>query len=503
MQQSPANENRFVLSNYYKNQLNEIAYQGEFRAEIFATKFRFFFLGMIFIFSTLGLLSGRPVVEYYYQISSILILLCYNFIVLYSLKKSGKYLNIFKFLSSFLEISLLTFVIGYTAQAQKNPSLVYAAPMIYVFFILIALASIRNNTKAIISAVIILVVEYAFLTIYFYPDMSDLNTKLIELSSYLKPNFLEEDSTFFLVSGVPMGIFLILLYMIVTGGLILYAIKNTSRTTHEQADLIFNAEKQAILEENMHLGMELEVARQIQAMVLPRNEELKEIQVLEISARMDAAKEVGGDYYDVIHHEDGTVYIGIGDVTGHGLASGVVMLMTQSAFITTLRSKVISLRESLRSINSILFSNIHVRMNDVRNLTLSLFSYKNGVFTTAGQHESIMAYRYALKKTEIIETAENGMLVGLTESIDEFIHEKTIPLQPKDIILLYTDGATEAENPKREQFGSHRLIESLEKHAELGTTDEILDAIFKDIYVFIDGMDVYDDITIMVMRKSG
>ncbi|TGL38941.1 PP2C family protein-serine/threonine phosphatase [Leptospira perdikensis] len=501
MPQTPSNEIRFVLPEYYKKQLKEIAYQGEFRAETFATKFRFFFLGMIFIFSTLGLLSGRPVVEYYYQISAILILLSYNFFVLYTLKKSGKYLNIFKFLSSFLEISLLTFVIGYTAQAQKNPSLVYAAPMIYVFFILIALASIRNNTKTIIFAVVVLIVEYASLTIYFYPEMTDLNTKLIELSPYLKPNFLEKNSNFFLVSAIPMGIFLILMYMVVTGGLILYAIVNTSRTTHEQADLIFNTEKQAILEENMHLGMELEVARQIQAMVLPRNEELKEIKELEISARMDAANEVGGDYYDVVHHEDGTVYIGIGDVTGHGLASGVVMLMTQSAFITTLRSKVISLRESLRSLNSILFSNIHIRMNDIRNLTLSLFSYKNGVFTTVGQHETIMVYRHTLKKTEIIDTVNNGMLVGLTESIDEFIHEKPIPLESKDIILLYTDGATEAENQKREQFGSHRLIESLERHIELETTDAILDAIFKDIYVFIDGMEVYDDITIMIMRK--
>ncbi|TGK52957.1 stage II sporulation protein E [Leptospira bouyouniensis] len=503
MPQSSSNENRFVLSDYYKKQLKEIAFQGEFRAETFATKFRFFFLGFLVIFATLGLLSGRPPVEFYYQISAILVLLCYNFVVLYSLKKSGKYLNIFKFSSSFLEITLLTFVTGYTAYSQKNPSLVYAAPMIYVFFILIALASIRNNTKTIIFAVAVLLIEYASLTIYFYPEMTDLNSKLMELSQFLKPNFLEENSSFFLVSAVPMGIFLILLYMVVTGGLILYAILNTSRTTQEQADLIFNTEKQAILEENMRLGMELDVARQIQAMVLPRNEELKQIDELEISARMDSANEVGGDYYDVVHHEDGTVYIGIGDVTDHGLASGVVMLMTQSAFITTLRSKVISLRESLRSINSILFSNIHVRMNDIRNLTLSLFSYKNGVFTTAGQHETIMVYRHASRKTEIIDTVDNGMLVGLTESIDEFIHEKPIPLQPKDIILLYTDGATEAENPKREQFGSHRLIESLEKHADLPTTDEILAAIFQDIYVFIDGMDVYDDITIMIMRKRG
>lgn len=503
MPQPSPNENRFVLSDYYKRQLQEIAFQGELRAEIFATRFRFFFLGFLVIFATLGRLSGRPLIEFYFQLSAIFVLLVYNFIVFFSLKKSGGYLNIFKFLSSFLEITLLTFVTGYSAYSQKNPSLVYAAPMIYVFFILIALASIRNNTKTIIFAVIVLIIEYAALTIYFYPEMSHFNDKLIELSTYLKPDFLETNSNFFIVSAVPMGIFLILLYMLVTGGLILYAILNTSRTTQEQADLIFNTEKQAILEENMRLGMELDVARQIQAMVLPRQAELLQIQGLEIAARMDSANEVGGDYYDVVQNEDGTVYIGIGDVTDHGLASGVVMLMTQSAFITTLRSSIISLKECLRSINSILFSNIHVRMNDIRNLTLSLFSYKNGIFTTAGQHETILVYRAKEKKTEIIDTIDNGMLVGLTESIDEFIQEKQIPVEEKDIILLYTDGATEAENPKREQFGVSRLIQSLEAHAQVSNMDQLIENIFSDIYRFIDGVEVFDDITIMVMRKKG
>ncbi|WP_411823863.1 PP2C family protein-serine/threonine phosphatase [Leptospira sp. 'Mane'] len=502
MSQAPATENRFVLSDYYKTQLKEIAYQGEFRAETFATKFRFFFLGFLVIFATLGLVSGRPVIEFYFQLAAILVLLAYNFIVFYSLKKSGNYLNIFKFLSSFLEISLLTFVTGYSAYTQKNPSLVYAAPMVYVYFILIALASIRNNTKTIIFALIVLFIEYAALTIVFFPQMSQFNEKLKGMSDVFKPQFLEADGKFNLVNADPMGIFLILLYMIVTGGLILYAIVNTSRTTQEQADLISNTEKQAILEENMRLGMELDVARQIQAMVLPRTEELVQVKELEISARMDSANEVGGDYYDVIPHEDGTIYIGIGDVTDHGLASGVVMLMTQSAFITTLQAKTKSLRESLKSINSILFSNIHIRMKDIRNLTLSLFAYKDGVFTTAGQHETILIYRHALKKTEIVDTTDHGMLVGLTESIDEFIHEHKIELGLKDIILLYTDGATEAENTNREQFGSKRLVESLEKHSNLPTTDAIIEAIYKDIYGFIDGMQLYDDITVMVMKRK-
>ncbi|WP_246052281.1 PP2C family protein-serine/threonine phosphatase [Leptospira idonii] len=375
--------------------------------------------------------------------------------------------------------------------------------MVYVFFILIALASIRNNTKTIIFAVCVLLVEYATLTIVFYPEMSQFNDKLMEMSYLLKPQFLETSSNFFIVNAVPMGIFLILLYMVVTGGLILYAILNTSRTTQEQADLIFNTEKQAMLEENMRLGMELDVARQIQAMVLPRKEELQKVKDLEISARMDSANEVGGDYYDVIRHEDGTIYIGVGDVTDHGLASGVVMLMTQTAFITTLSAATQNLKECLKAINSILFSNIHIRMQDIRNLTLSLFSYKNGVFTTAGQHENILVYRQANKKTEIIDTTDNGMLVGLTESIDEFIHEQKFELNPGDIVLLYTDGATEAENSKREQFGLKRLVESLERHAGLPSTDALLYEIYNDIYSFIEGVQLYDDITVMVMKRKG
>lgn len=289
--------------------------------------------------------------------------------------------------------------------------------------------------------------------------------------------------------------------MVVTGGLVLYAIVNTSRTTKAQADLIFNTEKQAILEENMRLGMELDVARQIQAMVLPRKLELERVKGLEISARMDPANEVGGDYYDVIQKEDGSIFLGIGDVTDHGLASGVVMLMTQSAFLTTLQNQVGSLASSLNSINSVLFSNIRGRMDDIRNMTLSLFLYHNGVLRTAGQHETIMVYRTSDKKVETFDTTDNGMLVGLTESIAEFVHEKKIEIHKNDIVLLYTDGATEAENPAKVQFGSERLKESLIKHAPLGSTDLILAELFLDIKTFMAGAELYDDITLLLVKR--
>ncbi|HEY9301714.1 MAG TPA: GAF domain-containing protein, partial [Phormidium sp.] len=85
--------------------------------------------------------------------------------------------------------------------------------------------------------------------------------------------------------------------------------------------------------ENIRLSAELEVTKRLQQMILPKQSEVDAIEGLEIAGFMEPADEVGGDYYDVLQH-DGKVKISIGDVTGHGLESGVVMLMTQTAVRT-------------------------------------------------------------------------------------------------------------------------------------------------------------------------
>ncbi|NES25277.1 MAG: SpoIIE family protein phosphatase, partial [Symploca sp. SIO3E6] len=96
-------------------------------------------------------------------------------------------------------------------------------------------------------------------------------------------------------------------------------------------------DKNKVLQESLlnikRMGAELDVAKQIQSMVLPKEEELAEIANIDIVGYMEPADEVGGDYYDVLH-SDGVVTIGIGDVTGHGLESGILMLMTQTAVRT-------------------------------------------------------------------------------------------------------------------------------------------------------------------------
>jgi PAS domain S-box-containing protein len=87
--------------------------------------------------------------------------------------------------------------------------------------------------------------------------------------------------------------------------------------------------------ENLRMSAELEVSRQLQQMLLPKNEELEAIDGLDIAGFMEPADEVGGDYYDVIQHS-GRVLFGIGDVTGHGLESGALAIIVQSAIRTLL-----------------------------------------------------------------------------------------------------------------------------------------------------------------------
>jgi serine phosphatase RsbU (regulator of sigma subunit) len=89
--------------------------------------------------------------------------------------------------------------------------------------------------------------------------------------------------------------------------------------------------------ENLRMGAELEITRQLQQLILPKPEELAAVAGLDIAGYMEPADEVGGDYYDVLA-DNGQVKIGIGDVTGHGLESGMVMLMTQMAVRTLLTS---------------------------------------------------------------------------------------------------------------------------------------------------------------------
>lgn len=262
-------------------------------------------------------------------------------------------------------------------------------------------------------------------------------------------------------------------------------------------------EKQVLQKENMRMGAELDVAKQIQEMVLPKTAELKKPKGLDIASRMDAATEVGGDYYDVLPQSDGSVYFGIGDVTDHGLQSGVIMLMTQSAYRTCVAQKNVKLVDCLIHVNEVLYENIHTRMEDSRNLTLAFLYYKGGKLEYTGQHETMLLLKKNSKKVDEIKTLDLGIYVGLTETEDfkGFVKSKALTLKKGDTLLLYTDGVTEAENPDKAQYGTERLMKRFLESKNKPSKD-IVDHIYKDIYQFIGSNEVYDDITMLVIRRE-
>lgn len=495
---------RFQLTDYYKKKIQDIHIEMEIKAEVFASKFRFFFIGFLVLVAILSRLGGRPVEELYFQLGGISLLLLFNIFAYSLLKKSTReqvYYPKIKFLASFMEMSTLTGLLWYMTISSKNPTHVYSGAMAFIYFIFMSLASIRNRVSVIYFAGSIALIQYLGLMFYFYGDMKPILDQMMALTQSIAPELYESGEVFKVVSIAPVSFILKGFYMGMTGFLIIYSINNANETSRRQSEVIFNTEKKAILEENMRLGMELDVARQLQAMVLPNTQELTTCKGLEVAALMEAATEVGGDYYDVYPLDNGSSFFAIGDVTGHGLQSGVIMMMTQCSYRSSVEKGEKSLPKILNNINSVLFGNIQGRMQDSRNLTLSLFKYEDGKITLTGQHEDFLLKRKDSSSSETIDTMDLGIYVGLTDNISAMVAEKEFEFNVGDIFLGYTDGVTEAENSKKEYYGHERLVQVFESLSHL-SSQEIVSGIYSDLKSFIGETEVFDDISLLVVKRT-
>ncbi|OQY56880.1 MAG: hypothetical protein B6247_02250 [Candidatus Parabeggiatoa sp. nov. 2] len=251
--------------------------------------------------------------------------------------------------------------------------------------------------------------------------------------------------------------------------------------------------------ENLRLSTELNIARQLQQMVLPTEEELNQVAGLEIAAFMEPADEVGGDYYDVLQHE-GRVICGIGDATGHGLESGLLMLMVQTAVRTLLVNNVTNPVQFLSVINRMIYDNLQ-RMKVNKNLTLALLDYSNNQLRLSGLHEEMIVVRSG-GIIERIDTIPLGFAIGLVDDIAEMIAEQTVSLNAGDVVILYTDGITEAENIEGKLYGLERLCEIARQHWQ-HSASEIRQAIINDVRQYIGEQKVFDDITLLILKQIG
>ncbi|GAK53934.1 stage II sporulation protein E [Candidatus Moduliflexus flocculans] len=253
--------------------------------------------------------------------------------------------------------------------------------------------------------------------------------------------------------------------------------------------------------ENLRMSAELNIAQRLQQMVLPMPEELQKIPGLEIVGYMQPADEVGGDYYDVLHYDDNRLCIGIGDVTGHGLESGVLMLMTQTAIRTLVDHGETDPVVFLNTINRVLYQNIQ-RMGADRSLTLAMVNYQNGQLRLIGQHEEALIVRRD-GQIERMNTIELGFPLGLVDDIREWIAEATVMLEPGDGVVLYTDGITEAQNVADEFYGLERLCAIISATWRNATANAVKEAITHDVRQFVGDAMVYDDMALVILKQQG
>ena len=249
--------------------------------------------------------------------------------------------------------------------------------------------------------------------------------------------------------------------------------------------------------EKERLAEELKLGREIQVTLLPQ--ETPDIPGLTVFGLMVPAKEIGGDYYDFITFPNKDhLGIVIGDVSGKGVAAGLLMAMAKTA-IHTLSQEDISPKQILLKTNQIL----HRHIGGQKFMTLLYLKWEypdlNLAYSSAG-HEHILIYKGHLSgAVEAIRSG--GFMLGMIENIEGFIEEKRLKLDPKDKILLYTDGVTEAENQAGERFGFERLKEALRKHGPKPAY-ELMHAVKDEVYAFIGSHPQYDDITLVVMEAK-
>ena len=247
------------------------------------------------------------------------------------------------------------------------------------------------------------------------------------------------------------------------------------------------------------VAAEMDVAQRIQTDILPKNPTLPK---LELACFMAPADEVGGDYYDVYHIND-TSWIILGDVAGHGVASGLVMFMVQSIVTTLLQSHNTMTPGELNYLANIILCKNFERTAEARPMTLVTLSSTDGrTFQMDGSHDGIYIYRAATKEVETHRVDHFPFGIGFVSDLEKelFINE-IFTLETDDVLFLCTDGISEAYkngNPKEEQFGDDRLLSFISENAHLNPTI-VQEKLLADINAFTNHIYV-DDITFLVIK---
>jgi sigma-B regulation protein RsbU (phosphoserine phosphatase) len=261
----------------------------------------------------------------------------------------------------------------------------------------------------------------------------------------------------------------------------------------EVAELAHSLATEAAQRERVN--REIEIAREVQERLFPQF--MPNLEGASVAGACRPALGVGGDYYDVFELSDGRTGLAIGDVSGKGIAAALLMA---------------SLRASLRGVtldNPREFAKLMDKVNRLVYEASASNRYATFFFAAydaktrrldcvnAGHNPPIVLRRGLDGKTEVIRLEADGPVVGLLEYAP--YTEQAQTLQPGDLVLLYTDGISEAMTHDDEEWGEERLIEAADCCKD-ETAEEILKKLFADADAFTAGAPQHDDMTLLVLK---
>jgi serine phosphatase RsbU (regulator of sigma subunit) len=268
-------------------------------------------------------------------------------------------------------------------------------------------------------------------------------------------------------------------------------LKLATALASQAAVSIENARLQAARLERERIVQELEIARNIQQSLLPDTTPI--VEGAEVTALSIPARQVGGDFYDFIPIAENNLGLVIADVSGKGVPAALFMALSRALMrANSLQDPHVSQavvktnRLILECATSGLFVTLFYAIVDTQTRRLK--------YVSAG-HNPPFLYR---KKTGEIQLLEaDGIALGVLDDIQ--LEEKETVLEEGDILVLYTDGVTEATNMQDEEYGEERLVQLISEHHTLSAA-ELIHKIKDVVMTFAGEVPQFDDITLMVVK---
>lgn len=247
--------------------------------------------------------------------------------------------------------------------------------------------------------------------------------------------------------------------------------------------------------ERQGIEHDLNLARQIQSNLLPKK--IPKLRGVDLQAFYRSAKEVGGDYYDLIPLTSQHLGIAVGDVSGKGVQGSLVMAMTRS-ILRAMSPGVTSAAKTLTRVNHILAKDLKTG-SFVTLIYLVLDVVGRTITVGRAGHNPLLVYHGERKTAEFLNPP--GIALGFDAGpiFDRVIKETSFPLVKGDVVVAYTDGVVESMNEAREQYGDDRFRDVVAANAHR-TSDEIVKALVAELDRHQGSAPQHDDITIVVLK---